>query len=196
VNAKCLAGGLLLVALPVQAATVPTKPMTCVTAPELRAGLAFAMQEAVVAMGSKCGPLLPGTSYIRSKGPALVARYADTASNGPEVLNGLIKRLGPELKIADGDPVAMKGFLSTLITAQLGKILSARTCDDVDKTLSLIDPLPAENLIGLVELVIQKVDENDRRKGSRLGKPGRSIICPSSGIPAAKTTNPNSLDRH
>jgi hypothetical protein len=195
-NAKCLVSGLLLIALPAQAATVPPKPVSCVTARELRAGLAFAMQEAVVALGSKCGPLLSETSYVRSKGRALVSRYADTASNSNDVLNGLIKRLAPELKIADGDPIAMKGIVSTLITAQLGKILSARTCEDVDRTLSLLDPMPAENMIGLVEFAFQKVDESDRRKGRRLGKPERTIICPSAGSTSPKIANPNSQDRH
>jgi hypothetical protein len=193
---KVMIGAAVLLALPVQAATLPSKSVSCVTEPELRAGLAFAMQEVMVAVSSRCGPNLSETSYLRTKGPQLVARYADTASKETDVLNNLIKRLGPELKIADGDPVAMKGMVSTLIATGLGKVLSDKRCEDVDQALSLLDPMPAENMIGLFVFAAQKADLSDRTKAKRAGNaaPKRSIIC-AAGT-ATGTKDRNSLDRH
>jgi hypothetical protein len=180
----------MIVAFPAQAVTPQTKPVTCLTKPELRAGLAFAMQEMMVTVGSKCSPLLPESSYLRTKGSQLVARYADTASNSNEILNGLVKRLGPDLKIADGDPIAMKGLASTMIATGLGKFLTDKNCLDVDKTLSLLDPLPPENMIGLIEFAIQKVDASERAKGKPASASKRPILCTAG---EAETT---SLNRH
>ena len=167
----------MIVAFPAQAVTPQTKAVTCLTEPELRAGLAFAMQEMMVTVGSKCSPLLPETSYLRTKGSQLVERYADTASNSNEILNGLVKRLGPDLKIADGDPVAMKGLASTMIANGLGKFLTDKNCLDVDKMLNFLDPLPPENLIGMIEFAIQKVDASDRAKGKGASFGKRPILC-------------------
>jgi hypothetical protein len=193
---KALIGTTVLLVLPVQAATLPSKSVSCVTEPELRAGLAFAMQEVMVTVSSRCGPNLSETSYLRSKGSQLVARYADTASNSAEVLNSLIKRLGPKLKIADGDPVAMKGMVSTLIATGLGKMLSDKSCEDVDQALRLLDPMPAENIIGLFVFAAQKADESNRLKAKRSGATvsKRSIIC-ATGT-AAGIKDRDSLDRH
>jgi hypothetical protein len=194
VTLKTMICALTLIACPAQAATLTPKPISCVTAPELRAGLAFAMQEVMVAVGSKCGPLLSETSYLRTKGSQLVARYADAASEGTETLNNLVKRLGPDLKIADGDPVAMKGVVTTMIANGLGKILSNKSCADVDKALSLLDPMPPENMIGLIEFAVQKYDESERAKGARAGSSKRPVICPVT--PKAATKSPDSLDRN
>lgn len=169
----------MIVACPAQAVTPETKPVTCLTEPELRAGLAFMMQEMMVTVGSKCSPLLPESSYLRTKGTQLVARYSEEASNSTEILNQLVKRLGPDLKIADGDPIAMKGLASTMIANGLGKFLTDKNCLDVDKTLGLLDPLPPENMIGLIEFAIQRVDASNktktRGKVTSLGK--RPILC-------------------
>jgi hypothetical protein len=193
VTFKAIIGALTLMSVPAQAATLTPKPISCVTAPELRAGLAFAMEEVMVAVGSKCGPLLPETSYLRTKGSQLVARYAGVASDGTETLNTLVKRLGPDLKIADGDPVAMKGVVSTIIANGLGKHLSNKSCADVDKALSLLDPMPPENMIGLIEFAVQKYDESERAKGARAGSSKGPIICPVT--PKAATKILENLDR-
>ncbi len=174
---KSICSALCLIAVPVQAAPPPTKPVTCVTKAELHAGLAFLMQEALVAVESKCGSLLGETSYLREKGSSLVTRYGEAADAGTSDLNNLIKRLGPDFKIADGDPVAMKAVFSTLITNQLGKMLVNKSCADVDQVLALLDPLPAENMLGLVEFIIQRFDQSDRVKGRRSVRSSRPVLC-------------------
>jgi hypothetical protein len=183
---KAIISAICLVAVPAQAAPSTVKPLNCVTKSELHAGLAFVMQEVIVATGSKCGSLLDETSYLRTKGASLVARYSAAADAGSEDLNTLIKRLGPDFKVAEGDPIAMKAVFSTLITNELGKILVSKSCADVDQVLGLLDPLPAENMLGLVEFAIQKVDEDDRSKGRRSIRSKRPVLCPANEVPSLK----------
>jgi hypothetical protein len=188
VKLKSVCSALCLIAVPVQAAPPPPKPVTCVTKAELHAGLAFIMQEVLVAVGSKCGSLLGETSYLRAKGPSLVSRYSEAAEAGTADLDNLIKRLGPDFKIADGDPVAMKAVFSTLITNQLGKILVSKSCADVDQVLGLLDPLPAQNMLGLIEFAIQKVDEGDRVKRRRSIRSSSPTLCREPVIQASNTS--------
>lgn len=171
-----LAATLAIAAVTVQPA-LAAGPSQCVTAPEFRAGMRFAMPILVDAVAKKCGPAVGAASYLATKGGALSARYA--ALPGDDALvTALVGKIDDSGDMKGLDAAALRAFATVAVNKGIGKDLTPDTCKTIDQVLLQLDPLPAANMIGLLEVILRQVDADEARKAAKNGKPAKPILCP------------------
>ncbi|MBS0253937.1 MAG: hypothetical protein JSS36_01680 [Proteobacteria bacterium] len=174
---KQFAAGLAVTALTLQPALAA--PAKCISSADLRAGAHFIMPILIDGIATKCAPALGSGSYLVSKGPDLAKRY-EALPGDDSVVTSLIARLDNKGEMAGMTPAEARVFLKIGLFKAMGKDLTADICTKVDKVLSLVDPMPAENTVGLVEFFLREEDANKARRAARLGKPFEAKMCPAS----------------
>ena len=172
---KTLAASLALTAITVQ--PVLAAPTQCVTGAEFHAGVRFVMPILIVGVAKKCQPKLGNASYLATRGTALAQRYTAQAGDDSAV-TGLVAKLDTKGDMKGLDAGALKGFVTVAVAKGLGDDLKPDTCPTIDKALALLDPLPAENTIGLVEVILRQIDADNAKKAARTGKPTKRVLCP------------------
>jgi hypothetical protein len=154
-------------------------PMQCATGAEFHAGARFVMPILIDGATKKCQPLLGSGSYLATKGPALAQRYAALPGDD-STITALVGKLDPKGDMKGLDAAALKGFATVAVAKGMGDDLKPSICPTIDKVLALLDPLPAENTIGLIEVILRQVDDDNVKKAERAGKPPKRILCPGS----------------
>lgn len=170
-----IAGALALVAVTVQPALAA--PAQCVTAAEFRAGARFVMPILIEGAAKKCQPTLGNGSYLATKGPALEQRFAAQAGDDG-VITALVAKLAPKGEMKGLDAGALKAFATVAVAKGMGDDLKPEICPTIDKVLALLDPMPAENTIGLVEVILRQVDADKAKKAAKTGGPAKRVLCP------------------
>ena len=154
-------------------------PMQCVTDAEFHAGAHFVMPILIDGAAKKCQPTLGNGSYLATKSPALAQRFAAMAGDD-STITALVAKLDPKGDMKGLDAAALKGFVTVAVAKGMGSDLKPDICQTIDKVLTLLDPLPAENTIGLVEVILRQVDGDNAKKAARTGKPAKRTLCPES----------------
>ena len=95
-------------------------------------------------------------------------------------ITALVAKLDPKGDMKGLDAAALKGFVTVAVAKGMGSDLKPDICQTIDKVLTLLDPLPAENTIGLVEVILRQVDGDNAKKAARTGKPAKRTLCPES----------------
>lgn len=170
-----IAGALALAAVTVQPALAA--PNRCVTAAEFHAGARFVMPILIDGAAKKCQPTLGNGSYLATRGPALAQRYASLAGDDG-VITALVGKLDPKGDMKGLDAAALKAFATVAVAKGMGDDLKPDICPTIDKVLALLDPMPAENTIGLVEVILRRVDADNARKAAKTGGPAKRVLCP------------------
>jgi hypothetical protein len=175
-----------LLALPVQAMAAVDAPK-CITRAELRTGIAYVMPAAVESVVTKCGTTLPADAYLAVNGPALLDRYKAESVGNDDAVATLMERFIPANAMDGVDEKATKAIVDAVILVAIQKGIKPEYCADISEGLSLIDPLPAANMIGLLEFVAVKINNDNARKAAanglrKDGKTGRTrdkpFLCP------------------
>ena len=170
-----IAASLALAAVVVQPALAA--PTQCITATEFHAGARFIMPILIDAVAKRCSPTLGDKSYLSTTGSNLVQRYA--AQTGDEIaVSSLVGKIDEKHDMKGLDAADLKAFASVAVAKGLGDELKPETCPTIDKVLALLDPMPADNTIGLVEVILRQVDADDAKKAARLGRPAKHLLCP------------------
>jgi len=172
---KQLAGSLTLAAMTIQPALAA--PAGCLTSAELRAGARFVLPILIDGVIKKCTPTLASGSYLAIKGAELSKRYAALPGDD-SVVATLVAKMDTKGELADLDPAALRAFATVAVTKGMAKDLKPEICPTIDKALELIDPLPAENTVGLFELVMRQVDADKAKAAVRAGQPVKQLLCP------------------
>ena len=172
-----IAASLALAAVMVQPGLAA--PMQCVTGAEFHAGARFVMPILIDGAAKKCQPTLGNGSYLATKSSALAQRFAAMAGDD-STITALVAKLDPKGDMKGLDAAALKGFVTVAVAKGMGSDLKPDICQAIDKVLALLDPLPAKNTIGLVEVILRQVDGDNAKKAARTGKPAKSTLCPES----------------
>jgi hypothetical protein len=150
---------------------------TCVTKAEVRAGLAFLLPTLLSGLKTKCVPNLPASSYLAVRGNDLEARFKGTASQNPEALRSVMLKV-----LADKDnTMALPGAQDLMAAAFVQKMqadIKPSVCPKVDAALAQLDPLPSENMIGLLEVAVSAMIAD---QGSKRGKAPQPALCADVG---------------
>jgi hypothetical protein len=182
-----LAGAAMLSALPVQAIAATPAPK-CVTRAELRTGIAYLMPTLVGAVVDKCRQTLPDASYLSAQGDMLLDRYKAEAGGSETDVLALMARFLPMGEMGEVDSKTAKTFINAAISAGIQSELKTNDCADISEGLSFLDPLPAANMIGLVEFIAVKINDDNAKKAAmaadgaatKKGKrPSKPFLCPS-----------------
>lgn len=125
---------------------------------------------------TKCVPELGNGSYLATRREALDQRFAMRPEDQAAFLALVARTNREELKGLDAN--ALRTFASALFTKALEKEFPPDVCGSIDKTLALLDPLPAENMLALWEIALRAVEAEDAKKAEKAGKPAKHIFCP------------------
>ena len=151
----------------------------CINSSELRAGMRFAMPTVIGAVSKQCKPLLPANAYLITKGQALSQRYA--AIDGDDaLLSTLIAKVDRKGDFKGLDISMLKPLFVGVIGKELATDIKPNSCPLINKVLEQLDPLPAENMINLIEVVMREYDADAARKAAKNGHPDhKAVMCPT-----------------
>ena len=172
-----IAASLALAAIVAQPALAA--PMQCATSAEFHAGARFVMPILIEGASKKCQPTLGNGSYLVAKGPTLSQRFAALPGDDSTITT-LVGKLDTKGDLKGLDAAALKAFATVAVSKGMGDDLKPSICPTIDKVLALLDPMPAENTIGVVEVILRQVDEDNAKKAAKTGKPAKRILCPGS----------------
>ena len=162
-----LIAALALSAMVAQPALAQSAP--CVTSSELHAGVRFVMPILIGAVAKRCGPTLGSQSYLASHGAALAQRYVAQPGDD-EVIASLAAKLDDKAIFAKLNADERKAFVIALVGKGVGDDLKPKTCPKIDQVLALLDPMPADNTIGLLEVLLRTMSDDSARKAAQQGK--------------------------
>lgn len=174
---KQIAATLALAAITAQPA-LAAGPSQCLTGAEFHAGVRFVMPILVDGVTKKCVPTLGTGSYLATRGGVLAQRYAAQPGDDAAV-TALVAKLDDSGDLKGLDANGLKAFATIAVSKGMGKDITPDTCRTIDQVLVQLDPLPAANTIGLVEVILRKVDDDDARKAAKAGRPAKRILCPA-----------------
>lgn len=125
-----------------------------------------------------CAANLPPSALLRSRVGQLTAKYAPEGEAAWPRAKAALKRItGPDAEPMLESDLA-RPMLISLVAPMLTKEVKASDCPNIDRILTLMDPLSARNTAALVVTILEL---SQRDKPAR---PGRAFtICP---IEAAK----------
>jgi hypothetical protein len=155
-----------LALLPAQSVLADDKP--CVTRPELHAGITYFLPTVVEGVKQKCAATLPTNSYFATRGTALVNAYNALSKHDSPELISLMGKVGlPKGEAPAGLGKPMAEIAAIMVNAKVQEGIKPETCPTIDQALGLLDPLPAANMVGLVELFVDVMTAADVKKGKK-----------------------------
>jgi hypothetical protein len=161
-----------LIATTAQAATV-----ACVTPVEVRTGVAFMMPTMLNGLRTKCAGVLPGNAYLIRNGETLGNRFKSPDFTNDEALQSLIGKILPDADLPKAARASAAMMFAETMAAQVQKDIKLDTCPTIDKTLALLDPLPAANVVSIFELIGTQMIQSDSRKRKAKGKSSDFTLC-------------------
>lgn len=169
---KCsnvLAGLAAIVALSqAQIAMAQAAPPPCIKQADLADAVVYAMPSLISAFRAKCGPSLPADGFIGTRGLKLVASY--TALQ-PAAWPGARRFLlgfaqgkatrqddGMATMLASLPADAVRPFVDALIQQKVSQEIPIKDCGNIERGVSLLAPLPPENMGGLTVFLLRMAD--------------------------------------
>jgi hypothetical protein len=149
----------------VAASSAQAQAPACIPQREAEA-LFLAMAPAIIgSVAATCAASLPPTATLRRSVGPLTAKYAaESEAAWPVAKEGLRKLVGPEAS-AMVDSELARPMVTAIVAPLLAKEVKARDCPNIDRILTLIDPLPAKNTAALVIAIIDISGKEARGKG-------------------------------
>ncbi|MET0250704.1 MAG: hypothetical protein ABW203_00840 [Novosphingobium sp.] len=172
------AGVVALLGLAVPAHAAQSAAAPCVSVEDVQAMAAYALPSAMDGLIMHCSPHLAPSGFLRSQGPALVARYAaGKQAAWPQAKRALLQIAGEKQDksadlIADLPDASLQPFVEGLIGGMIGKELKPEQCSLAERLVRLLSPLPPGNMIELVGLLVE-FGSKDKKPG-----PGGLKLCP------------------
>jgi len=169
----------MMMALPSQA-LADTAAKSCITREEAQDIVTFALPTAVQAVDGMCRKVMPPEGNFTATAEALVKQYQPSSDAAwprtRATLNKLLAQGNDPAKnvlagfLASDDPTALRTFVTAMVA---GKPIKLKACNAIGRVLPLIQPMPAQNMAGLFEFVIEAMTEEKEGK-----KPSPFTICP------------------
>jgi hypothetical protein len=171
-----------LLALPTEAIAKESK---CLSREELRTGIAYIMPAIVSGVVTKCSVWLPSDSYLTKNGTALVTRYAGQSQGTENDVRALFDKFGNQAGLDGVDGQSTAKLVESLVTVGIQSEMKPEICADITTVMALLDPLPAENMNGLIEFVLVKVDNGNASRRTRT-KSGKNSKIKDANNPRSK----------
>ena len=146
----------------------------CLTTVEASSLAAYALPSAISGATKRCSATLAPSSFLRTQGSQLAARYAGRkAQTWPSAKAAFLKLGagkddGAALLAGLPDP-SMQQLIDVMIEGLVSQKVPVAQCGDIDRIIGLLAPLPPQNMADLIAEVI-----------GLAGKPGGEVaICKS-----------------
>ncbi|WP_315760103.1 hypothetical protein [Sphingomonas sp. Y38-1Y] len=159
-------GALWLAALALPAPAMAQARSQCLTEREGEAVLLYLAPDLLSQAGRICAPVLPASAYLRRSGD-LGRRYAAASADAwPAARVAIAKVAGPDVA-----PLLDSAFaapaVSSLVAPLVASEIKAADCPQLDRILSLVAPLPPQNVAGIAVAFLQIANDRDRQSGRR-----------------------------
>jgi len=149
------ATAILLAAIPgvAQAAETP-----CLTAAEFSGVASYALPSVITGTTLRCSATLPASSYLRSNGTQLAARYAAGKASAWPVAKAAFLRVSTTADqaanalFANLPDQSMQTMLDALIEGAVSQQIPTERCATIDQLVRVVAPLPAESTAELIAL--------------------------------------------
>jgi hypothetical protein len=183
---RMFAPALALTAL-ATATAAQAQQQTCIAAADLGDSLLYAMPIAYDAVSTTCSRQLKRDGFMATGGEAFIAKFRarqDSAWPGAfRMIKTFMAQEGGEASGNDVDMAAMiaalpedslRPFVDGMVGQMIAGEIKPENCGKIERAIELLDPLPAENYVGLVTFIIELTE---------LKNPS---ICPANPPAAAK----------
>ena len=154
----------------------------CLTEGEAQSVASVFAPSAVRAVRTQCASRLGADSYLNRSGDRLVAKLqAGAQGQLTNAMRGVIRLVGrdSQIDLSSLPPEMVQPLIDPLVQAKLGTAnIDAQGCRRIDRALSLIDPLPARNISGLLVMILQ-FDLDNRAQAKQSAGANRPLfkIC-------------------
>lgn len=144
---------LVLVVPSLATAQVPVK--TCVTSDEAQALVTYALPQIVRGLAKQCLQSLPATSALIEAGDVMAAGYQVDANKAwPLAQRAFDKLAGFPISKISGEK-GIKTLIEIGVVSQLSSKITPSDCPAIDRALSALQPLPAQNVAVVVTALVQ-----------------------------------------
>lgn len=166
----CIAAPLALAASPALAADMPDRA-------GMKTAVTYALPHAFDGFTSFCSANLSADGYVATNRTRLERRYMEAAEGSWLKARDVLMQMGRERSGGNGAMEALSGlpdenlrpFVDGMIATMVTRDLTPERCQDVEEVLALLDPLPVENLAGLIGFMLE-TGERDKAAKRRTGE--------------------------
>lgn len=139
----------------------------CVTTPEANSIALVALPEVIRQVGHICAAQVPAASLLRQTNGAFIARYQAEADRAwPAARAALGRVAGPDIA-----PLLQSDFtrpmLVSLLAPALVDIVQPGDCREVDRIVTLAQPLPPANAAGLIVATLKLTRDKQAQFGNQ-----------------------------
>ena len=131
----------------------------------------YAMPHLVSGVRETCSPVLSPDGYLMRNGDALVAKFSQGSDAAwPAAKSFLIETMAKDEDDESARYISLlpdeslKPFVDGILVALVTKEIKQEQCHDVERGLELLDPLPAENVSGLIGFMVEMVEKYDKKE--------------------------------
>ncbi len=133
----------------------------------------------ISSVAATCAPSLPANALLRARSGQLAAKYAaESDAAWPRAREALRALVGPQgSQLVDSE--LARPMVTAMVAPMLAKEVKAKDCPNIDRILTLIDPLPAKNTAALV---VALLDMSGAAK-PKAGRKADLVLCPREARP-------------
>lgn len=130
----------------------------CLTSSEFASLATYALPSVISGTTQRCSAQLGANAYLRRSGSELVARYAQRkAASWPGAKAAFLKLSASTNADANNlirnlPDASMQPMLESLMEGMVSQRIPLERCTTIDRAISLLAPLPAENTAELIAL--------------------------------------------
>lgn len=172
INFRAISG---VIAVATLFASPAVQAAQCLTRTEANGVIAFALPSVITSLEGRCRAVLPKTSALSTLGLDMAAKMKPESDRAwPAAKAAIGKMSKAELPAFLGDSV-IRSILEAAITEGMVEEVKPDACPMVDRFINVLSPLPAENLTGLMTLLVEiamKPETNNNRQ-----KAGPFSVC-------------------
>jgi hypothetical protein len=132
---------------------------------QVEGAVRYALPSLLEAVQGACTGQLARDGYLARNGDHLAVRFADgheaywpQAKAALILLGGKGKESSGLEEFANLPDEALRPFVDGIIVAKLSEEIKPNSCADIERVLELLDPLPVDNLTGLVGTIVAMVE--------------------------------------
>jgi hypothetical protein len=135
-----------------------------------QAAVRYALPHLLAGIRSSCGPKLAPNGYLARNGAALLDRYSQGSEAAWPAARGALMALGGEKNadmaqmLGQMPDAALKPFVDATISSMIATKLKVDDCDEIERGLELLAPLPPENIAGLAGFLFEMADRDKKAK--------------------------------
>ncbi|RXZ66089.1 hypothetical protein [Pelagerythrobacter rhizovicinus] len=161
---KALLASAALASLPLAISTPPVHARP--DGETIESAVRFGLPALFAGFQATCSTELANDGYVARNGDRLAAKFTQGADiHWPAAKDALLtlgKGEGMDREMLAGMPdEALKPFVTALLQQMVSTEIKPSQCADVERGLELIDPLPADNIAGLIGFMVEMAERDE-----------------------------------